>query len=207
MAPSPARIAALVTCILLCGCTSTAPTPSIAPSQTTPSSTSATPSPTASVTSTPTPTWSVEQAAAIAAVDGYRAASDEIGANPAGFTEAQMRSMLNKWAGPAVVKSNVASYLKLKKQGFRYDSGTKVLTTTATAASDVGYGTEVVITRCIDQSPARVLDKNGEVVSEAELGYKIPQFLLRQYTAQKRTGDKAFRVYGLAPTKGECGSS
>ncbi len=118
-----------------------------------------------------------------------------------------MGTLLRKWAGPEVVKSNVASYLKLKKRGFRYDSGTKVLTTTATAASDVGYGTEVVITRCIDQSPARVLDKDDEVVSEEELGYKIPQFLLRQYTAQRRTDDKTFRVYGLAPTKGECGPS
>jgi hypothetical protein len=116
-----------------------------------------------------------------------------------------MRAMLSKWAGPEVVKSNVASYLKLKKQGFRYDSGTKVLATTATRVADVGYGTEVVITRCIDQSPARVLDKNGEAVSEETLGYRIPQFLLRQYTAQRRADDKAFRVYGLAPTKGECG--
>ena len=113
--------------------------------------------------------------------------------------------MLSKWAGPEVVKSNVASYLKLKKQGFRYDSGTKVLATTATRVADVGYGTEVVITRCIDQSPARVLDKNGEAVSEETLGYRIPQVLLRQYTAQRRADDKAFRVYGLAPTKGECG--
>lgn len=207
MAPTPARIAVLATCMLLCGCTSAVPTPSTAPSLTTPSSPSATSSPTASTTPTPTPTWSVEQAAAITAVDGYRAASDKIGANPAAFTESQMRTLLGKWAGPEVVKSNVASYLKLKRQGFRYDSGTKVLTTTATRASDVGYGTEVVITRCIDQSPAQVLDKDGEVVSEAELGYKIPQFLLRQYTAQKRTDDKTFRVYGLAPTKGECGPS
>jgi hypothetical protein len=193
--------------MLLCGCTSAVPTPSPAPSLTAPSSPSATSSPTASATPTSTPTWSVEQAAAITAVDGYRAASDEIGANPTGFTEAQMRTLLGKWAGPEVVKSNVASYLQLKKRGFRYDSGTKVLTTAATRASDVSYGTEVVITRCIDQSPARVLDKDGEVVSEAELGYKIPQFLLRQYTAQKRTDDKTFRVYGLAPTKGECGPS
>ncbi|MGC3994779.1 MAG: hypothetical protein QM779_11805 [Propionicimonas sp.] len=158
-----------------------------------------------SPSATPSPTWSADQAAAIAAVDGYRAASDQIGSDPSAFSKAQMTSLLSKWAGPAVVKANVASYLSLKKRGFRYDTGHSVLSTLASAASDTGYGTEVVVTRCIDQSPARVLDANGEEVSEQELGYQVSQFLLRQYTVQKRDADRAFRVYGLAPTKGECG--
>ena len=118
-----------------------------------------------------------------------------------------MKSVLGKWAGPDVVKANVASYVALKKRGFRYDTGNNVLSTLASTASDTSYGTEVVVTRCIDQSPARVLDKNGDEVSEGELGYRVSQFLLRQYTAQKRAGDKTFRVYGLAPTKGACGPS
>jgi len=118
-----------------------------------------------------------------------------------------MRALLKKWAGPEVVKSNVDSFLSLKKRGYRYDIQTNVLSTKAARASDVGYGTEVVITRCIDQRPARVLDKNGAEVSEAVLGYRVSEFILRQYTAQKRTGDKAFLVYGLAPAKGRCGPS
>lgn len=118
-----------------------------------------------------------------------------------------MRAMLEKWAGPEVVKSNVASFLSLKRRGFSYDIHTTVLTTKASRASDVGYGTEVVITRCIDQRPAKVLDKSGNEVSETELGYRVSEYLLRQYTAQKRTSDSTFRVYGLAPTKGECGPS
>ncbi len=205
MAPTPALIAACSVFLLLSACTPAAVTP---PS--TSPTTAPTPTPTASQASpsvTPSPTWSADQAAAIAAVDEYRAASDQIGANPASFSEAEMRSLLAKWAGPEVVKSNVASFLSLKKRGFRYDTNTKVLTTKATRAADVGYGTEVVITRCIDQRPARVLDKDGREVSAEELGYRIPEFLLRQYTAQKRTGDKSFLVYGLAPTKGECGPS
>ena len=205
MAPTPALIAALVTCLTLSACspsgagTASPTTPGPVPS-------SATSDPT-TASETPSQTWSTEQAAAIQAVDEYRAANDRIGADPAGYTEAQMRAMLGKWAGPEVVKSNVASFLSLKKRGFRYDIHTTVLTTKASRASDVGYGTEVVITRCIDQRPAKVLDKSGGEVSEAELGYRVSEYLLRQYTTQKRNGDSSFRVYGLAPTKGECGPS
>lgn len=205
MAPTPALIAASVLFVLLSGCT--APSASSPPSPGAPTSSASATAPSESPSVTPTPTWSADQAAAIAAVDGYRAASQQIGTNPAVFTEAQMKTLLGKWAGPAVVKANVASYLALKRRGFRYDTGNTVLNTLASSASETGYGTEVVITRCIDQSPARVLDKNGDEVSEQELGYQVSQFLLRQYTAQKRSGDKTFRVYGLAPTKGECGSS
>jgi hypothetical protein len=204
MAPTPALIAVSVAFVLLSGCTTSTPIPS--PSAASPATTPAATAP-ESPSATPTPTWSTDQAAAIAAVDGYRASSDQIGREPSVLTEAQMKSLLGKWAGPEVVKANVASYLALKKRGFRYDTGSKVLSTAASSASDTGYGTEVVVTRCIDQSPARVLNKNGEVVSESELGYSVPRFLLRQYTAQQRAGDKTFRVYGLAPAKGDCGPS
>ncbi len=203
MAPTPALIAASALFVLLSGCT--APSASSPPSSSAPTSSASSTAPSESPSVTPTPTWSADQAAAIAAVDGYRAASDQIGTNPAAFTEAQMKSLLGKWAGPAVVKANVASYLDLKKRGFRYGGATTVLSTKAAEASDVGYGTEVVITRCIDQQSATVVDKSGNEVSESELGYSIPKFLLRQYTAQKRSTDKTFRVYGLASTKGECG--
>ncbi len=116
-----------------------------------------------------------------------------------------MRSMLGKWAGPEVVKANVASYMALKKRGYRYAGTTIVVSTKASRASDVGYGWEVVLTRCIDQRAAMVLDKTGAQVGEAQLGYDIPDFLLRQYTTQKRTADASFRVYGLASAKGQCG--
>ncbi len=203
MAPTPALIAVVITAFLCASCTTAGSPSSTPPPAVTPSTNITSTSPSA----TPTPTWSAEQAAAIRAVDGYRSASDQIGANPSGYTEAQMRATLEKWAGPEVVKSNVASFLSLKKRGFRYDIHTTVLTTKASRASDVGYGTEVVVTRCIDQRPARVLDKSGDEVSEAELGYRVSEYLLRQYTAQKRASDGGFRVYGLAPTKGECGPS
>lgn len=203
MARTPALIAVVITAFLCASCTTAGSSSSTPPPAVTPSTNITSTSPSA----TPTPTWSAEQAAAIRAVGGYRAASDQIGANPSGYTEEQMRATLEKWAGPEVVKSNVASFLSLKQRGFRYDIHTTVLTTMASRASDVGYGTEVVITRCIDQRPAKVLNRSGEEVSEAELGYRVSEYLLRQYTAQKRASDSSFRVYGLAPTKGECGPS
>lgn len=117
-----------------------------------------------------------------------------------------MRTLLKPSAGPEVVNSNVASYLDLKKRGFRYEGATAVLTTLASKASDVGYGTEVVVTRCVDQRGIRVVDKDGAEVSAEKLGYALPDFNLRQYTVQKRTTDKGFRIYGIAPAKGECGA-
>lgn len=204
MAPTPALIAACSVFLLLSACTPAA----VTPPSTSPGTTSS-PSPTASRTSpsaTPSPTWSDDQAAAIAAVDEYRAVSQKIWADPAAFSEKQMRALLKPSAGPAVVDANVASYLDLKKRGFRYDGDTFVLTTSANSGSDVGYGTEVVVIRCVDQRAIRVVDKTGAEVSADDLGYELPDFNLRQYTVQKRTSDKAFRVYGIAPAKGACGA-
>jgi len=199
MAPTPALIAACITFVLLSGCTSAVTSPSSSTPAVSASPTQTAPSP------TPSPTWSAEQAAAIATVDEYRTSGQKIWADPAAFSEKQMRALLKSSAGPKVVDANVASYLDLKKRGFRYDGATAVLTTTATKASDVGYGTEVIVTRCIDQRALRVLDATGAEVSTAQLGYELPDFNLRQYTVQKRGADKAFRVYGIAPTKGKCG--
>jgi len=203
MAPTPALIAVVTAVLAVTGCTSTVSPPSSSP-PVTPTQTSSSFPPSASVT--PTPPWSRDQAAAIAAVDGYRAAGEQIGTAPGDFTEAQMQALLAKWAGPAVVKANVASYLDLKKRGFRFVGVTSVVTTNATPATDVGYGTQVVITRCIDQRAARVVDSAGAEVSETELGYPIPEFLLRDYTAQKRTGEKSYRIFGLGSAKGQCGA-
>ena len=203
MAPTPALIAALFACLLLSGCTSSESTSPSAASPTV-SSSAVTPS-SQSPSASPTPTWSADQAAAVAAVDEYRAAIHRIEANPAGFSEAQMKTILNQVAGGKVVTANAGSYLSLKKRGFRYDGDTTVVSTIASTASEASYGTEVFVTRCIDQRGLRVLDKADTEVSAAELGYTIPDFNLRQYTVVRRTGSKDFLVYGLAPAKGECG--
>lgn len=203
MAPTPALIAACSVFLLLSACTPSAVTPPPTSPGTAP-----TPTPTASQTSpsvTPSPTWSADQAAAIAAVDEYRAAIHTIERDPAGFTEAQMTAILSKVAAGKVVAANVGSYLDLKKRGYRYDGDTSVVSTLVSNPSKESFGTEAFVTRCIDQRALRVLDSAGNEVTREELGYNVPDFNLRQYTVVRRTGSETFLVYGLAPAKGECG--
>ncbi|MFZ0530123.1 MAG: hypothetical protein WAL91_06260 [Propionicimonas sp.] len=122
---------------------------------------------------------------------------------PRDYTEAQMKALLTEFAGPEVVKANVASYLSMKKQGRRYDGATTVVSTMASDVSDVGYALEVVVTRCIDQRGIKLLDKTGADVSDS--ASEVADFNLRQYTVQRRTGEDRFRVYGTSPAKGTCG--
>lgn len=203
MTSSSSLVVGCLAAILLSACTpssppaATVPVSSAATSSATP--TSATPVP------TPTPTWSTEQVAAIQAVEDYRSAIRKIEADPSGFTEAEMRAALREVAGGDVVPAKVNTYVALKKQGFRYDGETLVVSTKASHPSDASYGREVVVTSCLDQRGLRVLDKTGSEVSEAELGYAIPDFNLRQYTVVKTKGAERFLVYGLSPGKGECG--
>jgi|GEM_PF-1990813 len=203
MAPTPALIAAVTVAVLLAGCTSNAPRPPSSVAPTLPSQTASSFAPTASPT--PTVSFAPDQAAAVEAVDRYRAAIRPIEENPAKFTEAQMKASLKKVAGGKVIDANLSSYLSLKKRGFRYDGETSVVSTRVADPSAPSYGTEVVVTRCIDQRNVRVLDRNGTEVSGTELGYTVADFNLRQYTVVKRTGTTTFLVYGLAPAKGECG--
>jgi hypothetical protein len=161
--------------------------------------------PAASTSPTPSATLSADQAAAAQAVEDYRAAIRPIASNPAAYTEAQMRTILEKVAGGEVVSANLGSYLSLKKRGFRYDGDATAITTKVGFVGKPNYGLEVAVTKCLDQRTIRVLDKAGDEVSEAELGYNIPDFNLRQYTTIKRTGSDKFLVYGIASVKGECG--
>ena len=138
-------------------------------------------------------------------MDEYRAAIHRIESNPADFSKAEMTAILKRVAGGNVITANVASYLDLKKRGFRYDGDTAVVSTKVSKPSKASYGAEVVVTRCIDQRALRVLDKGGAEVSSAKLGYTVPDFNLRQYTVVRPQGSKQFLVYGLAPAKGDCG--
>lgn len=193
-------VAAGVVAILVSACTpSGSPSPSAAPTSESPTVSSATPTP------TPTQTLSRDQAAAIQAVDAYSAAGLQIGANPAGFTEKQMTALMSKVAGPAVVKANVGSFMDLRKKGLRYE-GSVVPTMTIAHPEKGSDGVEVYVTRCNDQRGLRAVDKNGQVVDEATLGYPIPAFNLRQYTVRKPAGEDHFRVFESGPIAGRCGS-
>ncbi len=193
-------VAASAVAILVSACTpAAAPTPSAPSTSVSPTVVSAMPTP------TPTQTWSAVERDAIAAVDAYRDAGLQIENDPAAFTEKQMRALLTKVAGPEVVKANVGSYLNLKKRGFRYAGTVVPLMTISHGATDVGYATQVIVTRCNDQRGLKALDRSGREVDEATLGYAIPDFNMRQYVVQKRKGDKHFRVYGIGSASGSCG--
>lgn len=197
---APLVVTAGAVVILLSGCT-----PAGSPSPSAPSNPS---SPTViSATSTPSPTetWSAVERDAIAAVDAYRDAGLRIENNPTAFTEKQMRTLLTSVAGPDVVKANVSSYLNLKNRGFRYTGTVLPLMTTSHGATDVGYATQVIVTRCNDQRTLKVVDRDGREVDEETLGYKIPEFNMRQYVVQKRKGDDRLRVYGIGSASGSCG--
>ena len=198
-APLVATASALA--ILLAACMPAgSPSPSVPSNPASPTVTSAMPAP------TPTETWSAVERDAIDAVDAYRDAGLRIENNPAAFTERQMRAVLTAVAGPDVVKANVGSYLNLKKRGFRYAGTVLPLMTTSHGATDLGYGTQVIVTRCNDQRALKVLDRDGREVDEATLGYKVPKFNMRQYVVEKRKRDERFRVYGIGSASGSCGS-
>lgn len=188
---------------LLSSCTPAgSPSPSGPPPSGSPTVASATPTP----SPTPTETWSPDQQAAVQAVDAYSAAGLRIGTNPAGFTEKQMTAAMGKVAGPAVVKANVGSFMDLRKRGFRYDGSVVPTMTIAHPEKAASDGVEIYVTRCNDQRGFRVVDKNGQVVDEATLGYPIPAFNLRQYTVRKPAGENRFRVFEIGPVAGRCGS-
>ncbi len=193
-------VAVSTVAMLLSACTPTAsPSPSGTPVSAPPTVASASPTP------TPTHTWSAVEQAAIAAVDAYKEAARRIENDPAAFTEKQMKAILTKVAGSEVVKANVGSYLELKKRGFRYSGASVPVMTVSHGATDVGYATQVIVTRCNDQRGVKVLDKDGREVNEATLGYELPEFNMRQYVVQKRKGETHFRVYGLGKGSGSCG--
>jgi len=202
MARTPALIAVVIAALLCASCTSTATqSPSPAPATSPPTASS----PSASPSATATQSWSAQQAAAIEAVDAYRAASQKIWSSPGSYSESEMKAALKASAGPDVVSSNVGSYLDLKKRELRILGDTTVLTSSAGKATDVGYATQVVVTLCIDQSQLRAVDSAGNEVGADKLGYELTDFNLREYTVQKRDSDKSLRVYGIAPAKGVCG--
>jgi len=140
----------------------------------------------------------------VQAVDDYWAAIGRIEENPSAFSESEMRAILKKVAGDQVVAANVSSYLDLAKRQYRYDGAIAAISTKVAEPSKPSYGVEVVVTRCVDQRSLKVIDRSGQEVDDSTLGYRIPEFNLRQYTVIKRTNSPRFLVYGLASAKGEC---
>jgi hypothetical protein len=163
-----------------------------------PTSTSTSPS----ATPTPTTTWSVEQAAAIEAVDRFFAADGKVGADPAAFTEKQMTRLLETVAGGAALESTIRWHVRLKQHGYHFTGQMAVLSTSATKPADDGRGIEVHVTRCQDQRQGKVVDKDGNPVSDDD--FQIPVYNSRQYSVRKPPGENVFRVFGFETINGAC---
>ncbi len=202
-------IASAVALVVISGCSASTPTPSpsVAPSRPSqPASPTSTVEPTPSSTPIPTATWSVEQAAAIQAVDDFDAASAEIAADPASFTEAQMKALFEKSVAADVLSRNVESFLAMGEKGYREEGRREALFTLATDPVDDGLGPEIHVTRCWDQRGLAVVDSYGMPVGgdEGDEGYLYPDFNLRQYTVLKPAKEKTFRVFGVQTVNGAC---
>ena len=184
--------------VALVGCT---PTPVVPASSGVPSATS---SPTTSGSPTPSPSWSAEQQAAIDAVNGYSEASQRIGADPSKYTEAQMTAELKKYLGGEMLSANVASFMRLKKNGWHYQGDVVTVSLNATKAVDnhSSRGLEVHVTTCRDQSQRRIVDKTGTLAQTEQ----PPKFNLRQLSVRKPSGVGDWRIYGIATVEGKCGS-
>ena len=190
---------------VLAGCTPSA-TPTLTPSTVATPSGSPTQSSTSVPTVSPTPsstaTWSVEQAAAIQAVDDYSAAFDRIGADPASFTKDEMTAVLEEFSGENALTSTVEFLMSLKENEYRREGAVVVRWVLASDVVDDGRGDEVHVTTCRDQSAVRIIDRDGEVVTGEEFG--IPEYNLRQLSVRKPPGEKAFRVFGFQTIPGAC---
>lgn len=201
------RVGAVVSAAVLAvaGCT-----PSATPTQTSPTPVgpsgspmqSATSVPTATPTPSPTATWSVEQAAAIRAVDDYSAAFDRIGADPASFTKDEMTAVLEEFSGENALTSTVDFLMSLKENEYRREGAVVVRWVLASDVVDDGRGDEVHVTTCRDQSAVRIVDRDGEVVAGEE--FVIPEYNLRQLSVRKPPGEKVFRVFGFQTIPGAC---
>lgn len=184
------------------GCTpspTATPTPTSSTSMTSSPSTSATP--TTASTPTPSQTLDANQAAAVAAVEGYAAVSARIGANPSGFTKAEMVSLLKQYAGGEM--ADPASFVRMAKKGYRRQGEVRATSSTASDAVDnhSQRGLEVHVTVCQDQTGLSIVDKAGQVVAAEQ----PPAFNLRQYSVRKPAKETRWRVYGAMTVEGTCG--
>ncbi len=198
--------ASCVAVVAVVGCTATTTTTPSPSTTVAPSKSSTTLAPSASSTATPSPatTWSEEQQAALDAVNGYLDVSETIGADPSKFTERQMTNAFKKYIGGDMVEANVASFMRLKRNGWRYVGDVTILSTKITKVIDNhnSRGLEAHVTTCRDQSQRRIVDADGELADTDQ----PPKFNLRQFSVRMPAGSNGWRVYGLSTANGKCGS-
>ncbi len=147
----------------------------------------------------PSQSLSPDQAAALAALDGYQATKDALFEAPAKYSAAEARAMLAAYTGYTMMAANLDALSQLRKSGDRFSSGPA---TVWVKVSDVvdnhnERGLEVHITVCHDKTAIQRLDKSGAV-----LGAPAEKFGVRQFSVRKP--GKTWRVFGETASTGEC---
>ena len=188
--------------VSLVGCTPTGgsvPPSSPASSGGSPSSVSAVPSP----SPTPSESWDADQAAAVAAVQGYYQVSDELGSNPAKFSKAKVEEKLGAYIGGDLLPPNVKYFVSLAQNGHHEQGGAKVLWIKPSKAIDNhnSRGKQVAVTVCQDLRELVVVDGAGKPVGEPG----GDDFVLQQYSVRIPPKASKWRAYGVQIITGKCG--
>lgn len=184
-------VVVLVLVALASGCSVAAPGGTAGPVSSSP--TIAAPAP------SPTPSLSADQAAALAALNGYQSTKDKLYADPTKYSTKEIRALLATYAGYNMIQGNAAALKNLQKSGDRFPSGPASVWV---QVSDVinnhnERGLEVHITVCHDNSAVHRVDSKGTV-----LGAPSKTFAVRQFSVRKP--GKAWRVFGETASSGEC---
>jgi hypothetical protein len=148
----------------------------------------------------PSQSLSPDQAAALAALDGYQATKDKLFADPAKYSTHEVNAMLAQYAGYYMVEGNASALASLKKAGRSWAGGSPQrvwVKVSDMVDNHNARGLEVHITVCLDSSNFRVVDKAGAVVYTPST-----PFAVRQYSVRKPA--KAWRVFGETGSSGEC---
>lgn len=137
--------------------------------------------------SSPTSTWSPEQQAAVDAVRGYVAETDQIGLDPASFTTTQLRRRLGKWAAERLVEQNIRGYQGFVKNGWSFaGSGVEVSMEVSAVSGTADDGLSVTVSHCVDQTGLRLVGRDGATVPAEEMD--LPERLRTEYSLVKSSG-------------------
>lgn len=175
---------------LAAGCATPTPGGSASPSGG-PSVTAPSPSPSQSV--------SPDQAAALAALDGYQATKDKLFADPAKYSTHEVNAMLAQYAGYNVIEAYGGALNRLRKDRQHWEGGSQRIWVKISDVVDNhnGRGLETHITVCFDDSQSKLVDEAGAVVSTPSKPFAVRQFSVRKPA-------KAWRVFGETASSGEC---
>lgn len=192
--PTIRWLAATAALTLLAGCGPTAGATTNTPEPSTPNATPSS-SPSATTPSpSPTSTLSADQQAAVDALTASDSTYNELAANPASFSEKEIRARLKKVTAEPALSNFVGYVLKLKRSALREQGSAVPLSLKVSGIEKVTGGVRVVITRCLDQRGLAVVKKDG---SKGPASYQVPEWQVQESALRKTDG--TWRQTGTRP--------